>query len=431
MTLARTDRVARHVTCLGCGCACDDLEVTLRRNRIVGMERACGLGAAWLGDGRTPMRALVGGVDSSPREALLAAARMLAEAKRPLILLTTDLSCEAQRAAVALADRVHAVIDNLSSSTVLASVLASQAIGRATATLGEIRNRADVVVFWDVDGTRYPRFAERYAPDPEGLYLREGHHGRRVVSVAARHDPWRDADHVVRVAPADETSTLIALAAVLADPARGPGDGPAWTAALALLTHLDGGRYVAVIADAEPVDESDAPRADALCRLSHALNHGTRGAVLTLRAGGNRSGAEAAMTAAAGYPIAVDYADGTPRYRPYDGSAHALLAARSADADLVIGDGASVDAWSLAALAATSCAVIGPAATTGPLAAARIAIDSARAGVHEGGTALRMDDVPVSLQSLLPGPPPALELLTTLIGLLADTRFSRAARQRA
>src|SRR5436190_14272295 len=205
MTLARTDRVARHVTCLGCGCACDDLEVTLRRNRIVGMERACGLGAAWLGDGRTPMRALVGGVDSSPREALLAAARMLAEAKRPLILLTTDLSCEAQRAAVALADRVHAVIDNLSSSTVLASVLASQAIGRATATLGEIRNRADVVVFWDVDGTRYPRFAERYAPDPEGLYLREGHHGRRVVSVAARHDPWRDADHVVRVAPVDET----------------------------------------------------------------------------------------------------------------------------------------------------------------------------------------------------------------------------------
>ena len=443
MTHAPSDRVERHVTCLGCGCCCDDLEVTVRGDRIAGMDRACSLGAAWLRDGRAPARALMSGAQVPRDEALASLARMLASARRPLVYLTTDVTCEAQKAAVALADRLRAALDNLSSATVSASVLAAQEIGRATATLGEIRNRADVVVFWDVDAARYPRFAERYAPGPAGLYLREGPQGRRVVSVTVGreawpghgawpgHEAWPGADRVVRLAPVDETPTLTLWSGLLADPSRARGTGPAWAHAATLLESITGGQYVAVVVDAEPAGESAAARADALCRLSHALNLQARGALLALRAGGNRSGAEAVMTAAAGYPMAVDFADGTPRYRPHDGSAHALVTARAVDAVLVVGDGASIDAGSLAALTDTPCAVIGPAATTGPLATARIAIDSARAGVHEAGTALRMDDVPIPLRALLPGPPPAVELLTILQGLLDDVRSTRAAGPRA
>ena len=50
-----------------------------------------------------------------------------------------------------------------------------------------------------------------------------------------------------------------------------------------------------------------------LCRLSHALNDRTRGAVIALRAGGNRTGAESVMTSQTGYPMAVDFAGGAPR----------------------------------------------------------------------------------------------------------------------
>jgi len=43
-----------HVTCLGCGCACDDITVVVQRGRVAEAQRACALGAAWFGDGRVP-----------------------------------------------------------------------------------------------------------------------------------------------------------------------------------------------------------------------------------------------------------------------------------------------------------------------------------------------------------------------------------------
>jgi formylmethanofuran dehydrogenase subunit B len=407
------DRVERHVTCLGCGCACDDLEITVRGNRITSVGPGCSLGAAWFGDGLAPGRAFVGGVETSRDAALAAAARLLSASRRPLVYVAADLSCEAQRAAVGLADRLGAVIDNLSSSTAASSVLAAQEIGRAAATLGEIRNRADVVVYWDVDLARYPRFVERYASESGGLYLDEGR-PRRVVSVRAGRDPWPGAARVVRVAPEDEAATLGALTALLMDRTRAPGPGAAWGAAAELAQCIAGGRYVAVVIDAEPAGERPVSCADALCRLSHALNRQARGAVVALRAGGNRSGAEAVLTAAAGYPMAVDFAGGAPRYRPHDGSASAILEGRQADGVLVLGDASALAGPVRARVADVPCAVIGPSATTGPLAHARVAIDSARAGIHEGGTAVRMDEVPLPLRQILGGPPATVSLLAAL-----------------
>jgi len=408
-------------TCLGCGCACDDITVTVRENRIVGAARACAMGAAWFGDGLAPARVTVDGGDASLAEALSAAARLLNHATRPLVFLAPDVSMEAQRIAVAVADTCRASLDNVSSATVARSILAGQEIGRATATLGEVRNRADILLFWDVDPARYPRFAERYAPDPIGLYLADG---RRVISVGVGGAAWSPADVTVRISPDDEVVTLTALAALLTDPGCVQGDGNAWAHARMLSDILLSGRYVVAVADAEPgsgAPDSSGPtgRADALWRLSHALNHRTRGAVVTLRAGGNRTGAEAAMTSAAGYPMAVDYSQGVPRYRPHDGTAGALLASGIVDAALVVGDARLVDHGVVADLANVPCVVLGPAASGGPLARSRVVIDTARAGVHEDGTALRMDDVPLPLRALVTGPPPARDLLTTLAALVA------------
>ena len=50
------------VTCLGCGCACDDIRITVRDSRIVEAARACELGASWFGDGSLPAEAAIDGV---------------------------------------------------------------------------------------------------------------------------------------------------------------------------------------------------------------------------------------------------------------------------------------------------------------------------------------------------------------------------------
>jgi formylmethanofuran dehydrogenase subunit B len=143
---------------------------------------------------------------------------------------------------------------------------------------------------------------------------------------------------------------------------------------------------------------------------------------VALRAGGNRTGAEAAMISAAGYPMAIDYSHGVPRYRPHDGSASSLLTSGLVDAALVVGDARLVDHGVVAGLTNVPCVAMGPGASGGPLAGSRVVIDTARAGIHEAGTALRMDDVPLPLRALVTGPPPARDLLATLAALVATGR---------
>ena len=417
------DRVEEHVTCLGCGCACDDIDISIHAGRIVDAGRACALGAVWFGDGSAPDRSLVDGLDAGADASLAAIAELLRRARHPLIFLAPGTSCEAQRLVVGLADLCRAALDNVSSSTVFHSLLASQEIGRATATLGEVRNRADTVVMWDVDAARYPRLAERYAIEPIGLDVPNGRHGRRVISVTVRANTWPGADHHVPVPPGDEVAAVEVLAALLTGTTPRTGEGPAWAVASGLADLLLQGRYVAVLADAEPSAPDAGPppasgRAAALWRLSQALNDRTRGAVIALRAGGNRTGAESVMTAHAGYPMAVDFAGGAPRYRPHDGTASTWLSRGEVDAALVVGDASALGPDLLARISPAASAVIGPGATAGPLAKGRAAIDTARAGVHEGGTALRLDEVPLPLRGFLSGPPPAADLLAQLTALI-------------
>ena len=169
------DRDVAHVTCLGCGCACDDIHVVVRSGKIAEATNACMLGVEWFGDGAVPQRSIHAGRDVSVEAAIQAAGELLARANRPLVYLAPDISWETQREAVALADALHARLDSVTSATARDSILAAQEYGRASATLGEIRNRADVVVFWGVDpAVRYPRYSSRYAPEPAGMHVPGG-----------------------------------------------------------------------------------------------------------------------------------------------------------------------------------------------------------------------------------------------------------------
>jgi formylmethanofuran dehydrogenase subunit B len=399
-------------TCLGCGCACDDINLRVADNQIVEARNACALGAAWFGDGTVPSRVRVAGREATVDMALEAAARLLTAATRPIVYLAPDISCETQRAGIALADLLRAMVDTVSSSTVMASILAAQEIGRASATLGEIRNRADVLVFWGVDpAVRYPRYWTRYAPDPAGLHV-NGRRSRTVVAVDI--GPWRgpeDADLRVAVAPTDEVAVLTLLRAAVSS-----SRAPAHPSVAPLFTALSHGRYVAVVADAEPDESSggrDPGRAAALIAAAQALNGIARCGLSTLRAGGNRSGADACLTSQTGYPAAVDFSRGFPRYRPHD-AIDSRLGDGQADALLIIGSVGLIPDKTLTLIGNMPCAVIGPRASDAPLAHAAATIDTAVAGIHEAGTALRMDDVPLPLRAMVTGPPSTLTIVDAL-----------------
>lgn len=418
--MSGAERVLEHATCLGCGCACDDIAVVVRRDRIVAARQACALGVAWFGDGAVPHEVRSGGRKRPLAAALADAATLLAAARRPLVYLTADLTCETQREAVAIADRLGALLDSPASDIAAASILAAQRRGRAGATLGEIRQRADLLVFWAVDpAERYPRYSSRYAVEPAGLQTPKGRRSRTVIAVDI--GPARgpaDADARISIPPEEEVDALAIMRATVLG--HGALDSELMRRAGDLARQMMAARYVALVHDAEPSPPPfDAARAEGLIALAQALNRPTRCALSTLRAGGNRSGAEAVMTWQTGFPFAVDFARGYPRYRPHAGAA-AGLACGEIDAALVLGSPASVPEPVATALGRVACVAIGPRASEGARGfTPTVAVDTGVPGIHEAGTALRMDDVPLPLRAVLEGPPAALEVVRALAQRLA------------
>ncbi|HJU91125.1 MAG TPA: hypothetical protein VJ672_17190 [Gemmatimonadaceae bacterium] len=405
-------RVVPFVTCLGCGCACDDVTATVRDGRITDVANACDIGRRWFGDGSVPSVIRSGGQTVSLDRAIVDAASVLAAAHRPLVYLAPELSCETQRAAVSLADALHAMLDSVSAATIADALLAGQRRGRIASTLAEVRHRADVLVYWGIDPQhRYPRFASRFAPDPPGLFVGTA---RTIVAVdvGEEYGP-RNADLRVRIAPDEERAALAILRAlILGRPLGDTFSNDLMRRVSRLAERIAQGKYIVVLNEAEPGAHRRGDRADGLIALVEALNASTRAGMCTLRAGGNRSGADAVLTWQSGFPMSVDYARGTPRYRP-DVGAMQLLEMRAVDIALIVGAPLELPAPVRESLQRVRSVAVGPRVSETGLGS-EVAIDTGLPGIHEAGMAMRLDDLPLPLRQILSGPPLALDVIQSI-----------------
>lgn len=405
---------ATPFTCLGCGCACDDTTAEAKGGTVRAQENVCDLGSVWLKDAQLPNRVVTRGAETDLAHALDAAAALLAAAQgRALVWLGPGLSIQALRGAVAVADHVHAAVDSATSQVASQSILAGQRRGRAAATLGEVRNRADFVVYWNVSpAERYPRFEQRFvaASNPKRDVMR--------VRVAAGASGESGAAQLL-VNPADELATLALLRAIVLGQAQ--PRAAQWQPVAALAARLMQATYAVIVADGEG-DESDdtygAMRAEALIALAQALNGPTRAALITLRAGGNRNGVESLLSWQTGFPFSVDFAGGRPSFAPERRGLKDLASGRFSAA-LICGDWRALPAWARQSLVPRGVVAIGPRASESPVGA-EIMIDTGIAGLHEGGTAYRMDDVPLPLAPLIDGPRSAAGTLDALADCVAQ-----------
>lgn len=361
---------------------------------------ACALASAFFGDGSAPAEVRVAGQAATVDAAIAAGAALLAGAAgRVLVVVAPGLTLEAQRHAIALADHLCATIDGATSAGAAEGILAAQRRGRTGATLGEVRHRADVLLYWGTDpSVRYPRFDERYGRASVGLQTPAGSRTSIGVTVGTDAAPAGTA-LAFTIAPEHELAALSLLRAAV----RGAGGDapPPLDGMAALAARLVAARYVALVHDAEPGDaRRDPARAEALLALAMALNGPTRAALVSLRAGGNRNGFESVLTWQTGFPMAVDFAAGTPAYRPSSRGLDAISPARFG-AVLVAGDAGALEPGVRQALAAVPVVAIGPRASVA-LPGARVAVDTGTAGVHEAGTAYRMDDVPLPVRAVVP-----------------------------
>lgn len=108
-------KVVNNATCTFCGCVCDDIELHATEVKIVEAKKACILGKSWFLNHTAEHLypdALIDGREATVEEAIAAAASLLDAADMPLVYGMSNITCEAQREAVALAERLGGVVDS-------------------------------------------------------------------------------------------------------------------------------------------------------------------------------------------------------------------------------------------------------------------------------------------------------------------------------
>jgi formylmethanofuran dehydrogenase subunit B len=331
-----------NVTCPFCGLACDDLQVEVSAGMPVPMVNACATGReAYRRLAPVPgLAARVGGTPVPLDVAVARAAQILGCANNPLFGgFATDLS--GARRVVQLADRCGAVIDHMNSTAKLRNLLTVQDAGWMTATLAEVKNRADLVVLLGTDAvSRFPRFFERvvwnaesmFDLDPhsrdivyvgKGLDMREGHapDGRSPTSIRCSIDEIGEALGVMR-------SLLAGLQPQAKDVA-----GVALSQWAELIDKLRNAKY-AVIVWAAP--DFDFPHAEltvqTLSALIKDLNQTTRVCGMPLGGSDGDFTANGVLMWQVGLPFRSSFATGIPVYEPHLNSTQRLLDSGEADA---------------------------------------------------------------------------------------------------
>ena len=107
----------------------------------------------------------------------------MSQSRAPLIFGLTKSSMETVREGLALADQLGGRVWLDRSEGDLGRIAAFSQVGRVSATLGEVKNRADVVVFIGADPlTSHPRHWERYSVRTSGRFI-GGRENREVIVV--------------------------------------------------------------------------------------------------------------------------------------------------------------------------------------------------------------------------------------------------------
>jgi formylmethanofuran dehydrogenase subunit B len=398
-----TRSVVANATCTECGCLCDDLTLVVEGERIVAARNGCEIGQRWFLADHSPRGlpvATVEGQAVAPEAAIDRAAEILRSARSPVVLGLNRTTNEAVGAALAIADRIGAAVE-VADATALARVVAFQRVGRVSATLGEVKNRADVVVFWGADPiVTHPRHWDRYSVAPAGRFVPLGREERTVIVVdEARTATAERADLFVSVAVDRQFEVALTLRALIQGARLDPGrveraTGVAWDVLRDLTERLTSARYGAFFLGSSLGRESGAAGVEAALLLVRDMNRTTRFVILPMGSAGNAAGAEAVLTWQSGFPWGVDFAGGIPCSVPGETSALAKLERGEADAALIVGE-AEFSESARAHLGRIPRVVIAPGASA---IEATVGLASATSGIDAPGTVTRIDGVVLPLR---------------------------------
>ncbi len=411
---AKDVTVVEGVTCPFCGVCCDDLEVHVVDGKIKDVKNACVLGKdTFMHHLEGWAKPTIKGKPATIDECIDAAAEILAKAKYPLIYGLDSTELNAQRKAIELADLIGANIDHTSSVCHAPSLQAVQTVGISSCTVGEVKNRADLVIFWGCNPAEaHPRHASRYSVTAKGLFTTKGKKDRMVINVDVRPTPTtRMADAFIQIKPNSDYEVFSALRAML----RGHEldcvevGGVAIDEWKTLLEKMKSSKFgILYWGMGLTMSRGKYLNVVALLTLIQELNRCTKFLSAPMRGHGNVVGMAQVLSWQTGYPFAVNMSRGYPRFNPGEYSVADLLANKEVDAALIVAGDAigNFPAKTAEHLQSIPMIAIDPKESE-TTKVATVVIPTAQAGIAAGGMLYRMDHIPLVMKKVVDSPYPS------------------------
>lgn len=410
-------KVVKDVVCPFCGSLCDDIEVVLDKGEIIEVKNACRLGAVKIAgnkDGNRLLSPLIK-IDGkftpvSYDEAAVKAAEILFEAEFPIFYGFGSTEAEAHKESIKLAEEAGAIWDHCPSVCHGPSVMGIQEIGLAGCTLGEIRNRSDLIIYLGCNPMEaHPRHMSRYTTFPRGYFREKGFQERTVVVIDIRFtETAKLANHFIQIEPDGDFEFISALRAIL----RGREvrekviSGIPIEKIQQLAEIMKKAKHGVVFFGLGLATTKGKYRnVDAALSLVRDLNEHTKFYVMPLRGHYNVTGAQNVITWISGYPFAVSYARGFPQYNPGEFSMASVLSQQEADAAFIVASDPVGNSPRKVMDHFTRIPVIALDPYETPTTRlAEVVFPVTISGVESEGTAYRMDGVPLRLRKVKPGP---------------------------
>jgi formylmethanofuran dehydrogenase subunit B len=409
---------SKNIVCPVCGASCDDIQVELSKESIA-VKNACKMGNAKfqeiISSHRIRQPLLRENKIFRParwEEAIERTAEILAAAKRPMIFMGSETSCEAMEVGLHLGEFLGAVVDSNSTVCHGPTAMGIQEAGRVGATAGQSKSRADLAVYWGSNPLEsMPRHMSRYAVYPRGYWTRRGRFDRTVITVDPRKSiTAENSDLHIQLKPNTDYELLAGLLTLLHGKRPHPSveevTGVSISQMEDMLERMLGCNFGSIYVGLGIASSYGKHRnAEAALNLVKELNAHTKFVIGALRGHCNVAGFNQIASYLYGFPFGLDFSRGYPRYNPGEYTAVDLLRDRDVDAALIVSaDPVSHFPAACAEYLAeipVACIDIAPCPTT-------MISDVVLPGVIDAmecdGTFYRLDDVPIYFQPFTKSP---------------------------
>ena len=410
-----SQNVISNVVCTVCGCSCDHLEVTIDEKKIVKVKNACAMSSGkMLGymNERITQPLMKKGSTLKPttyERAIEATAKTITQSSSPLFYGWSLTSNEAIEIGVDLAEETGGFFDNTTSTCHGPTILGVHEIGESSCTLGEIRHRADLVIYWGANPVHaHPLHMSRYTVMSKGRFRKSRSDRKLIVIDVRKTDTAKLADVFIQLEPNNDYELMVALrAAVRGDEieqeivAGVPIDKIEELAEM-LINCEFGALFFGL---GLTMSAGKSRNIEAALSLVAELNSKTKFVIMPMRGHFNVAGANNVTTWLTGYPYAVDFTQGFPRYNPGETSAVDLLARGECDSALIVASDPISNFPYQAAKHLTSVPLIAidPHITPTTMCS-NIILPSVHVGIETTGSIYRMDGVVLETRKLVDPP---------------------------